>query len=379
MYNISEVNKSLLIGKTALVRVDWNVPLENFMDHPRVYSSFETIDYLLSLGAKVIVMTHRGRPNGTEVEELSTRRLLPYITERYPDIAFLEHGASGKRIALMENLRFFEGEENNDPAFARRLAKMADVYVNDAFSVSHREHASVCAITEYLPSMCGLEFIREMRSIYEFLHGQYHTKMCIIGGNKLSSKMCLIKKLMVTMDKMVLGGAMIIPFLKDTAIANDEVSEIIACSKQYNCELIFPEDFIALLNDVDLTCMNVEHILDIGIESTQIIIDHMQTADALLWNGPLGKFEQEPFSHSTRSIVREISTLTKAGRLKSLVGGGNTVVAFKAYQGEATYLSNSGGAFLEFIEQETLPGIVAMKRVVAPLCQQQCSMAGATR
>lgn len=376
MYNIGEVNKRFLVGKTVLVRVDWNVPLENFMDHPRVYSSFETIDYLLSSGSKVIIMTHRGRPNGVEAEEMSTRAVLPYIIERYPDIEFLEHGSAVKRIALLENLRFSEGEESNDTAFARGLAKMADMYVNDAFSVSHREHASICAITEYLPSMCGLGFMREMRSIYDFLHGQYHTKMCIIGGNKLSSKMYLIKKLMVTMDKMVLGGAMIIPFLKDTAIANDEVSEIIACSKQYNCELIFPEDFIALLNDVDLTCMNVEHILDIGLESTQTIIDHMQTADALLWNGPLGKFEVAPFSHSTRAIVREISALTKAGRLKSLVGGGNTVVAFNEYDGEATYLSNSGGAFLEFIEQETLPGIVALKRGVVPLCQyeQPCGM-----
>ena len=390
-----------LKGKTALVRVDFIVPMEHIppdrlkvADDTRLRAALPTIDLLSKAGAKVVLIAHFDRPKGKRVPEMSLRPVLePLAALLNTAVAWADDciGAPAKTaidglkpggVALLENLRYHAGEEKNDPAFAKQLAALGDIYVNDAFSAAHRAHASTEGIAKLLPAYPGLAMERELNALNAALGNPERPVIGIVGGSKVSTKIDLLQNLVTKLDKLAIGGGMANTFLAAQgfdvgasmyeADKLDAAREIIGLAGRNNCKLFLPLDIVVAeklepgaparvrtLGNVD----EHERILDAGPETVSRLKRAMANSKTLIWNGPLGVFEVPPFDKGTMEAAREAAWLVRQGKLVAVAGGGDTVAAMNAagVAEDLTFVSTAGGAFLEWMEGKILPGVEALK------------------
>ncbi len=378
-----------LENKTVLVRVDFNVPMKDgkVTDATRIVESLPTLLELHKKGAAIILISHLGRPEGKADPALSLQPIVEELKKHMKGISIrfetLDHYTPQKAgdVTLLENLRFYPGEEQDDDTFAQKLASLADIYVNNAFSVSHRAHASVSAITQYLPSYAGRLLEKEITTLEVTLTHPTPPLMAIVGGAKISTKLSLLKNLASRVQILALGGGMANTFLyamgyavgaslceKDMA---PEALSILEVLKHNNCQVILPQDVMIAKNlqgtskimDID-SIPDDQMILDIGPKTAQAMMEAIDSSKTLVWNGELGVTEVSPFDHGTVTVACHVAQRTKEGALKSIAGGGDTVAALKHAQcfDDFTYVSMAGGAFLEWLEGDTLPGIEALKK-----------------
>jgi len=381
-----------LAGQTALVRVDINVPMEGgrVTDTTRIDRIVPTVADIRAAGGKVVLLAHFGRPKGKVVPEMSLAPVQPALAAAFgvpvgfatlvdapAAVASLEAGD----VLLLENLRFFPGEEGNDPAFADRLAALGDLYVNDAFSAAHRAHASTTALANRLPACAGRLMAEELFALEAALGEPKRPLAAVVGGAKVSTKLDLLGNLVEKVDHLVIGGGMANTFLVaqgievGTSLAERDMSEtattILAKAKATGCMIHLPVDIVVarefqagaahetLLVDA---CPSDAMILDAGPETVTRLSMLFSNCHTLIWNGPLGAFEITPFDAATRAAARAAAAATDAGDLISVAGGGDTVAALH-HAGVAdrfTYISTAGGAFLEWMEGKTLPGVAAL-------------------
>ncbi|MGE0338775.1 MAG: phosphoglycerate kinase [Xanthobacteraceae bacterium] len=382
-------------NKRVLVRVDLNVPMEGgrVTDMTRIARVLPTIRELSDKGAKVILLSHFGRPKGVDksqsLEPLANvlAEVLGKMVLFAPDcigadaekaVSILEPG----QVLVLENTRFHKGEEKNDPEFVAALAKHGDLYVNDAFSAAHRAHASTEGLAHKLPAFAGRALQAELEALETALEKPERPVMAVAGGAKISTKLELLGNLLAKVDKLAIGGAMANTFLaaqgkpvgkslveKDLL---DTAREILARAKSSGCEIILPSDVVvagefkahAPSKVVATTAVgDGEMILDIGRDSIAHVIAALAGSKTLVWNGPFGAFEMEPFDTGTNEVAEAAAELTEAGKLRSVAGGGDTVAALE-HAGAAnrfTYVSTAGGAFLEWLEGKPLPGVEALR------------------
>jgi len=383
-----------LKGKTALVRVDFNVPRDkdgSISDDTRLQAALPTIKHLQKAGARTILLSHFGRPKGEIDEALSLRFILPALAEALGSevlfsptlstnaVALIEPGS----VMLMENTRFHPGETQGDKALAQEMADLGDIFIQDAFSAAHRNHASSAVIGEILPAYAGLAMERELDHISQALINPKSPVMGVVGGAKVSTKIDLLKNLVAKLDILAIGGGMANTFLyaqghkvgaslcetdfKDTAL------EIMKNAKKEKCKIILPTDVVVAqdfkANAKHRQCgldavKGKDMILDCGTDTVEQLMDAMDSAKTLIWNGPLGAFELTPFDTSTVEAAKYAAKLTKKGKLVSVAGGGDTVAALK-HAGAAedfTFISTAGGAFLEWMEGKPLPGVEILKK-----------------
>ena len=386
IHNIHEVDVK---GKYILLRDDFNVQIENgkIVDSFRIDASMPTIKHLISNGARVIICAHLGRPGGKRDEKLSLRPIAEYINIPFIDDClkkdFLRDMKNGD-VVLMENLRFYKGEEENDDAFARELAKGFDIYVNDAFAVSHRAAASLVGVTNYLPSYAGDLLSKEIENITRVIKKPEHPFVAFVGGAKVSSKIGVLKKLVTIADKLVVGGAMgtTFNFVDGMAVGNslyeadmiDVVTDIKKLAKKNHCEILLPLDkgvgktfdknAKRENRDVD-KIKDDDVIIDDGDKTIERNHDVLTDAKTVIWNGTFGMAEWGPvWGRASFALARNLAHFTKMGRIKSIVGGGETVAALDSIdvRRDMTYVSTGGGAFLEFIEGKELPAIKALDK-----------------
>ncbi|KXB70876.1 MULTISPECIES: phosphoglycerate kinase [Peptoniphilus] len=380
--------------KTALVRVDFNVPLKDgkVTGDDRIIKAIPTIDYLIEQGAKVVLMSHLGRPKGEYKEDLSLEPVAKRASELLKkDVKFLpskevvddevvnqvkelEKG----QVALLENLRFVKGEEKNDKDFAKKLASLGDIFVNDAFGTAHRAHASNVGVTEFLPSCVGLLVEKEIKYFEDALKNPEKPFAAILGGSKVSDKIGVIENLLEKVDFLVIVGAMANTFLKSkglevgkSLVEDDKLDlarEIMAKAAENHVEIILPKDVIVapeLSDDAKGTLKDVEDvgqddmILDIGRESLKDIEGSLSKAKTVVLNGPCGVFEIEEFSHGTVALAKILAKLDAT----VIVGGGDSVAAVEkaGVADKLTHISTGGGASLEMLEGKKLPGIEAVE------------------
>ena len=383
-------------GKRVLLRADLNVPIKNGVvtDTTRIDRLAPTIEMLLDRGAKVIVMSHFGRPKGARDLAFSLRPLVAPLSRAIGgrDVAFAEDciGDDAKRVvsalrpgqvALLENLRFHKEEEANSSDFARALAELGDIYVDDAFSAAHRAHASIDALARLLPNAAGKLMQAELTALTAALETPRRPVLALIGGAKVSTKLDLLRFLVGKVDILVIAGAMANTFLfaegreigrslceRDMA---DSARHTLALSRRQNCRVVLPGDVVvaaALTPGVAVRTVAVEAvpsdmmILDIGPRTVARIAALVEEARTLVWNGPLGAFETPPFDRGTVAVAKKVGELTFAGKLLSVAGGGDTVAALNAagVTDELFYVSTAGGAFLEWLEGRELPGVTAL-------------------
>ncbi len=398
---IRSIDKVDVRGKRVLVRVDFNVPIEGgkVADPTRIARVLPTIAKLAREGAKVIVLSHLGRPKGTISPETSLKPVAEKMKELMggTQVRFVgdcigeeaRNGLAGLRpgeVAVLQNVRFYPGEEKNDANFARRLAEHGDLYVDDAFSSAHRAHASIEAITKYLPSYAGLLMMAEITALGEALETPERPVMAIVGGSKVSTKIEVLTNLVSRMDSLVIGGAMANTFLlaKGVAVGTsfvepdfvDTAKDIMACAQAAGCEIVLPVDVVvakALKTGVDWQVCPIgkvpvdSMILDFGPDSVADLKRRLASTRTVLWNGPLGAVETAPFGEATFAIAREVARLTKEGKLVSVAGGGDTVRALNEVGAaeDFSYVSTAGGAFLEWLGGAQLPGVVALAQNAA--------------
>ena len=381
-------------GKVVIVRCDLNIPVDEngeILDISRIERLAPTVRYLSDKGAKIGLLSHFGRPNGKYDENLSLGFICECLAEtlKAQEIVFIPDciGKVAKQvlfdlaeggIALLENVRFHEGEETNSTKFSKSLAEIADIYINDAFSVSHRKHSSVYGITKYIPSYAGLALQLEIEMLEKVLKNVEPPTMGIIGGSKVSTKLNLINNLMKKMKYLAIGGGMANTFLAAKGInigasfyeknMLKDALQIINKSEKLGCELILPLDVVVAdkiekgveNKNIKITEISKNNmILDLGIETVGNISNAIANSKTLLWNGPLGVFEVPPFDRATSNCALIVAMLTRAGGLVSVAGGGDTVSALNnaGASGGFSYDSVAGGAFLEWIEGKQLPGI----------------------
>jgi phosphoglycerate kinase len=375
-------------GKRALVRVDINVPVEDGVvtDTTRIERIIPTVDDIQEKGGKVILMAHFGRPKGQVVPEMSLEHIAPavadvlglpvtWVNSDYADaVAEME----GDEVLLMENLRFNPGEEKNDEGFAERLASLGDIYVNDAFSAAHRAHASTEAIARLLPSCAGRLMAEELGALEKALGTPERPVVAVVGGAKVSTKLDLLGNLVTKVDHLVIGGGMANTFLAAQGIdvgkslcehdLADTAREILAKAEAAGCEIILPRDIVVAREfkagaDSETlapdACPADAMILDAGPATVAYISEVLEKAKTLVWNGPLGAFEIAPFDAATNAAAAKAAALSKAGKLISVAGGGDTVAALNqaGAADDFTYISTAGGAFLEWMEGKELPGV----------------------
>jgi len=395
---VKSVDKADVRGKRVLIRVDFNVLIEGgkVADPTRIARVLPTIAKLAREGAKVIVLSHLGRPKGVMSPETSLRPVAEKMKELMGDtpVRFIgdcigEEARNGLatlkpgEVAVLENVRFYPGEEKNDPGFAKRLAEHGDLYVDDAFSSAHRAHASIEAITHLLPSYAGLLMMAEITALAEALEQPERPVMAIVGGSKVSTKIEVLNNLVSHMDVLVIGGAMANTFLLAKGIGIgasfaepdfvDTAKDVIARAENSGCEIVLPVDAVVakeLKEGVEWQVCRVGEvpqdamILDFGPESVADLKRRLASVRTVLWNGPLGAFETAPFGEATFAIAREVGRLTKEGKLISVAGGGDTVRALNeaGTADDFSYVSTAGGAFLEWLGGAQLPGVVALAR-----------------
>ena len=380
-------------GKKVLVRVDFNVPMNkagNVTDDTRVKASLATINFIREKGARVIVASHLGRPKGKRVEEFSLKPVAPILAGLLKiDVPFIDDCIGEKAlqavtnmkagdVILLENLRYYPGEDKNDDAFARELAKLCDVYINDAFAVSHRAAASNTAITKFVP-VCAAGFLlkNEIEYFNKAMGNPARPLVAIIGGAKVSDKIKVLENVIDKVDRLIVGGGMAFTFLKaqgfnvgkslcETEML-DLARKIMEKAKQKNVQFLLPVDAViakAPVADAETKVVAVKDIpdewmgLDIGPATIVAFSDAVKTAKTIVWNGPLGMFELAPFSKGTFALV----TAVIASGALTIVGGGDTDTAIHktGKSDKISYISTGGGAFLELLEGKTLPAVAAL-------------------
>lgn len=380
-----------LNGKKIIMRVDFNVPLDeqqNITDDNRIQASLPTIQYILSQNpAKLILMSHLGRPKGKVNESMrltpAARKLEQLLGE---DVLMTEDcigkivsssiSKSSQRVVMLENLRFHEEEEKNDPSFARALASLADIYVNDAFGTAHRAHASTEGITKYLPSVAGFLLEKELEYLGQAVSNPARPYVVIMGGAKVSDKILLIENLLKKADAILIGGGMAYTFLKalgknvgNSLLEKDRVNtakELMEKAKATGVNIVLTTDFV-IVDDFSKqdTARIVDDIpdgtesIDIGPKTREAFKKVLSTAKTIVWNGPVGVFEIEPYAQGTKEIAEYLATLNNA---TTIVGGGDSAAAAKKFNvaDKMTHISTGGGASLELLEGKELPGISAL-------------------
>ena len=379
--NLKNIN---VHSKYVLLREDFNVQIVDgiITDTFRLDASLNTIKRLVNAGARVVICSHLGRPNGKRVPELSLRIVAEYLNIPFVDDClrkdFLSNMKNGE-VVLMENLRFYIGEEKNEKSFAKKLADGFDIYVNDAFAVSHRKAASIVAITKYLPSYAGDLLENEIQNLTNFLQNPKHPLVAFVGGAKIDTKINVLKKLVGIADKIVIGGAMgtTFNFALGLPVGNSlyepeqarNVMKILKLAYKNNCEILLPIDKgVGEVFDKNTKRINRDAgeikdddvIMDDGKKTTVRNIDLLRGAKTVVWNGTFGMAEWgKRWGYSSFELAKHLAHLSKAKKLKVIVGGGDTVAALDAcgVRKDIGYVSTGGGAFLEFIEGKTLPGI----------------------
>jgi len=386
-------------GKRVLLRADLNVPVKDGVvaDATRIERLAPTIETLIEKGAKVVVMSHFGRPNGGPDPALSLRALVVPLEKAIGGrhVAFAADcvGEEATRavaalhpgqVALLENLRFHRGEEANSPDFARALAELGDVYVDDAFSAAHRAHASIEALAHLLPAAAGKLMEAELNALTTALDNPARPVLALIGGAKVSTKLDLLRFIIGKVDVLAIGGAMANTLLlargKEVGHSlcerdmTETARQLLALANEQNCRVILPEDAVVAselapgvtTREVAIDAVPLDAIiLDIGAKTAARIGAALAEARTLVWNGPLGAFETAPFDRGTSLVARRAAELTRAGKLLSVAGGGDTVAALAASGviDELSYVSTAGGAFLEWLEGRELPGVAALSDV----------------
>ena len=391
MRNIQD--ETNLNQKKVLLRLDLNVPLDNgkITDTTRIDKILPTINFLLKNEAKIIILSHVGRPNGKVVNEFSLKPIcedlknklhenIRLVSKNIKEIKSTDlFNEQDEKIVILENLRFYEEEEKNDNSFAKHLASLADIYVNDAFSCSHRAHASIFEITKFIPSYAGLQLNLEIDALTKITSEIQRPITCIIGGSKISSKINIIKNLIAKFDNIIIVGGMANNILKykgyeiGKSIQEDNcdkiIEEIFSLSKKENCKILYPED-VAVGKNLDGSAEikelnNIskdELILDIGpktIKAIDLLIDESST---ILWNGPAGYFENPNFAKGSIEIAKKIIEKNKNNTIYSVAGGGDTISLLNSIGAisDFNFVSTAGGAFLEYLEGKELPGIKAL-------------------
>ncbi|MDC3060598.1 phosphoglycerate kinase [Candidatus Pelagibacter sp.] len=383
-----------LHGKIVLLRLDLNVPISNnkITDETRIDKILPILNYLIKKKSKIVVISHIGRPNGKVVKELSLQPICENLENKInkkiklikEDIFKLtkkqlfDHTTN--EIVFLENIRFYEQEENNDIDFSRHLASLGDLYINDAFSCSHRAHASVSHITEFIPSYAGLQLEMEIRALKKLTTEIKKPITCIIGGSKISTKITVIQNLIPKVDHIIIVGGMANNILKykghsigkSTQESNCEtiIENIFKSLNNSSCTITYPEDVVIgkHMEDIPTTkelneIMNDDIILDIGPKTIEKINDIIENSKTILWNGPAGYFENTNFSKGSFEIGKKIEEKNKLKQIFSVAGGGDTVALLNkiGIANSFNFVSTAGGAFLEYLEGKELPGIKALK------------------
>ncbi len=381
---------------TVIVRADLNVPMQDgtVTDLTRITRFAPTLKALAAQGAKIVVLSHFGRPKGRDLSQ-SLKPLAPVLAQQagltvhFTDDCVGDTTLAAARalrageVLLCENLRFHAEEEKNDAAFAQQLAQLGDVYVNDAFSCAHRAHASTEALAHLLPCYAGLLMAEELRALDSALENPARPVMAIVGGAKISTKLDLLNNLVEKIDVLVLGGGMANTFLAAQGVdvgtslcehdMRDQALAIADKAKAQQCRLLLPVDglmattFAAHADHVvaNVTAIPADRMmLDIGPASVAAITDTLATMQTVLWNGPVGAFEIAPFDSGTTAIARAVADAVAARGITAVAGGGDTVAALAhaGVEDKMTYVSSAGGAFLEWLEGKTLPGVAALMR-----------------
>lgn len=383
-----------LSGQRVLVRADLNVPLIDgeVSDDTRIRAVKPTVDALLAKGAKVVLLSHFGRPKGKVVPEASLERVVAPVakvlgvavafgTDCIGDAAKSAIGAND--VVLLENLRFHPGEEANDGAFAAQLAELGDLYVNDAFSAAHRAHASTEGIAHLLPNAAGMSMASELKALEKALGTPEHPVGALVGGAKVSSKLAVLGNLVQSIDMLIIGGGMANTFLKAKGVEvgaslceSDLVgtaNDILASAEAADCEILLPSDAVVAqelavnvpVREIDIAAVESDDmILDVGGASIDALKAAIGRCKTLVWNGPLGAFEIPPFDKGTTAVAREAAKLTQEGKLLSVAGGGDTVAALHTagVADQFSHVSTAGGAFLEWLEGKVLPGVNALQK-----------------
>lgn len=380
-----------LRNKRVLVRVDFNVPLEagRVTDNTRIRAALPTIRYLIDNGARVILMSHLGRPKGKVKEEL---RLDPVARELEnllgrpvhkvndcigPEVEAAAAALKPGEVLLLENVRFYPEEEKNDPEFARKLAALADIYVNDAFGAAHRAHASTEGVAHYLPAAAGFLLQKEIETLGKALADPERPFVAIIGGAKVSDKISVIRNLLTKVDTLIIGGGMANTFLKakgyamgKSLVEEDQVSlaqELMDQATRQGVKMLLPRDLVVAQEfkaDAPYQVVAVNAVpdgwmaLDIGPETAREYANALKDARTVVWNGPMGVFEMEPFAHGTEAVARAVAAVDGM----TIVGGGDSVAAVEkvGVADKIGHISTGGGASLEFLEGKALPGVVAL-------------------
>lgn len=395
MSTVPSITDVDVAGKTVLVRADLNVPMDNghVTDMARIDRFAPTAIYLADKGARVVIVSHFGRPDGVRTPAMSLEPIAVALEKCLGrKVSFAEEcvgevaekavwGMSDGDIVMLENLRFHKAETENSSAFAQRLSVYSDIYVNDAFSCSHRAHASTEAITKLLPSYAGLSLKGELDALDAVLGNPQRPIAALVGGAKVSSKITVLEALIPTMDAIIVGGGMANTFLlaKGFPVGNslaepdyiDTANQIMAVAAENDCEIVLPVDLVAsqefaagAANETIAVGINPgdRMILDVGEKSIDDLTDRLGNLKTLLWNGPLGAFEIDPFGEGTFAVAKAAADLTKQGKLTTVAGGGDTVAALNqaGVSDDFTYISTAGGAFLEWLEGKELPGVAAL-------------------
>ncbi len=379
--------------KKILLRLDLNVPLKNgkISDTTRINKILPTLNFLIHQKTKIIILSHVGRPKGKKVRELSLKPIaedlrkklkvsVKLITENIYKIKNKDYFEKfNEEILILENIRFYAGEEKNDNKFAKHLASLGDIYVNDAFSCSHRAHASIQLISKYLPSFSGLQLDLEVAALNKITAEIIKPITCIIGGSKISTKIDIIKNLIPKFDNIIIVGGMGNNFIEyfgnnigksiREKSCNSIIEEIISLSKKNDCKIIYPKDVLVSKNfngpsknkELD-EILSDEMILDIGPKTIIKIMDIIDNSKTILWNGPAGYFENPNFANGSIRIAKKIIENNKSNKIFSVVGGGDTVSLLNKLKvvDNFNFVSTAGGAFLEYLEGKKLPGITAL-------------------
>ncbi|MBI1398495.1 phosphoglycerate kinase [Hyphomonas sp.] len=385
-----------LIGKVALVRVDFNVPMENGLvtDDTRLRAAVDTVQSLRTAGAKVALLAHFGRPKGERVAEMSLAPVAGAFAKVLgANVSFVADckGEHVKKaiadlqpagVILLENTRFYKGEEKGDLELAKQIASLGDIYVNDAFSAAHRRHVTTAVLAELLPAYAGVTMEAELDALDKALGNPERPVMAIVGGAKVSSKIDLLKNLVTKVDMLAIGGGMANTFLAAQGVdvgkslcehdLADTVREIEAAARAAGCEILLPRDVVVAkefkANAANRVCgldevAADEMILDAGLMSVVHLVAALGRAKTLIWNGPLGAFELTPFDMATVKVAEAAARLAKDGKLVAVAGGGDTVAAMNhaGVADDLTFVSTAGGAFLEWMEGKPLPGVEALR------------------
>ena len=383
----------VLKGKKVIVRVDLNVPMENgsITEVSRIIKILPTLKLLIEKKAKIIILSHIGRPKGKVVKEMSLEPISKKLSDLLNiEILFNKDEITEKTfieinkipdgsIMMMENIRFYKEEEENEEFFSKKISNLGDVYVNDAFSCSHRAHSSIEGIAKYIPSYCGLQFSEEINALSKITSKITRPVTCIIGGSKISTKIKIISNLIKDFDNIIIVGGMGNALLKNTGINigksvcddgyKDLVEEILKKSKDHNCQIYYPLDVVVSKTlDGNGTIKEIneiiddEMILDIGPKTITSIRNVINESNTVLWNGPAGYFENPNFANGTKEILEIIANKKSKDKIYTVAGGGETVAVINKFKklDSFNFVSTAGGAFLEYLEGKELPGIKAL-------------------